>query len=253
MHPTNNRAAFHIVWQNTARSVSLMVFGTGLILAVSQWQRWLAIVFFVICCIVTTVDLLQTALALLATGFLAPVKLIVGFSNRKLLTDEMYAFGGVVLRIAEAALACGLVFWIYGQLFHGFPAAHNNEKQAILKQEQNVESPPNVASPPAREAIAGDKRRDAVHRLKPLLDAAAANGDLAAKWRNTPIKNTPPSVFEEIARTSDHILKEGSTIDVNVLNEVYPLLGTMFREKLLGSLRIVATIVHSPVGNSSTQ
>ena len=82
------------------------------------------------------------------------------------------------------------------------------------------------------------QEREAVHKLKPLLDEASAVGELGKKWKDTPIKDVPQDAFETGQRLRQKFVKEGAEIDIEVLNRIYPELGTMFSQKLLRSMMV---------------
>jgi hypothetical protein len=90
LEPANYRAAVQIVWRNTVSHLAGLLFGAALILAVADWQRWIAIALFGIECAYAAVNLIQVAIITLATAYLGPLKLISGLKNRELFKDEIY-------------------------------------------------------------------------------------------------------------------------------------------------------------------
>lgn len=146
-----------------------------------------------------------------------PIKLAFGFARRELLLDELFAVMVLSLRIGECVVGCWLTFRMYDGLIRHKPV-------------QDLSVSPS--------AIEFSRKRDAVHRLKPLLDAAAENGELAKKWSHTPVAEIPDSIPSEIQSNASRILREGQLIDVAALDEVYPQLGSMFSTKMIGFLAI---------------
>jgi hypothetical protein len=86
-------------------------------------------------------------------------------------------------------------------------------------------------------AAPGSKREAAISKLNVVVQKANETSRLGEPWRATPDK-VPKSVLQQMNDNYEALIRDSNDIDCDVLNSVYPNLGTMFREKLIKSMSL---------------
>jgi hypothetical protein len=83
-----------------------------------------------------------------------------------------------------------------------------------------------------------EPRRSAVRAFVEVTMAGTIMASISTRWRATPFKDVPDSEYKEYKKMEKKVLEGGPKVDVNVLNQIYPELGTRFRDQFLRSFQL---------------
>ncbi len=97
---------------------------------------------------------------------------------------------------------------------------------------------PVVQTPKALNTSGETKERTAVLKFIEINNTLHTAQDVMAPWKDTRIRDIPPSVWEQISIYSTHMIETGKGLDTEALNRVYPDLGTYFYEYCYKSLTL---------------
>jgi hypothetical protein len=79
------------------------------------------------------------------------------------------------------------------------------------------------------------QRRQAIIKFNAVIEKNNKALELDQKWEG---RNTPQPILDRLHNYNEDILRESLTIDIGVLNAIFPDLGTLFRDKMIKFLSI---------------